>query len=126
MKKLTLNQTWVLCLRMWKWIASVWKKGDDVNDLKREWLTKNGYKANGIFIWNDCFFCEWAVLQRPSKKDYPKDEKHFVKGSGCRNCPGRKINRRFNCDCAKYDYRYNPVSFYAEILRLNRIRKGKK
>lgn len=24
-KKLTLNQTWVLCLRMWRWIVKVWQ-----------------------------------------------------------------------------------------------------
>ena len=46
-KKLTLNQTWVLCLKMWKWIAEQVKAGneDDIEDLKEQWLKKNGWEG---------------------------------------------------------------------------------
>ena len=105
MGKLTLNQTWVLCLRMWRWIAEVWKKGDNVERLKSKWLRENGFGAAGIH--EHCFFCHYA----------PND---------CPKCPGRKVDEDFDCqDHDDYDYRM-PKSFLTELLRLNRIRKAKK
>jgi hypothetical protein len=35
-KQLTLDQTWKYCLRMYKWVAEVFKEGDDVTELKRQ------------------------------------------------------------------------------------------
>jgi hypothetical protein len=108
---------------MWKWIASVWKKGDYVPDLKRKWL--NEIADEKYLLWNNCFFCERAVSQRPSRDDaHPED---YIKGDGCEDyCPGTKIDKHFDCDSREYGYRVNPPAFYAELLRLNRIRKGKK
>ena len=111
MKKLTLNQTWTLCLRMWKWIASVWKEGDDVDTLKDQWLEENGFET----IIQSCFFCDWA------NRGY--DELRF---SRCVDCPGKKVDKAFNCLDITYHYYEDPKAFYAELLRLNRIRKATK
>ena len=46
MKKLNLNETWRLCLKMWKWIAKESKKNFSfsVFGLKEQWLEENGFK----------------------------------------------------------------------------------
>lgn len=43
MKKRTLNQTWTICLRMWRSISKIWVEGDDIIELKTEWLEENGF-----------------------------------------------------------------------------------
>ncbi len=109
-KKRTLNQTWVLCLRMWRWIAKVWQtpryRRYGVIDLKMIWLRKNRFR----YIRADCFFCGY-------------------KGSDLRcdsNCPGSLVNSEFSCCSDDYHYEDKPIEFYKELLRLNRIRKVKK
>jgi hypothetical protein len=109
-KKRTLNQTWVLCLRMWRWIAKVWQtpryRRYDVIVLKDMWLRKNGFR----YIRADCFFCDY-------------------KGSDLccdQACLGSLVNPEFNCCNDDYNYVHKPVEFYKELLRLNRIRKAKK
>ena len=107
MKKLTLNETWTECLKMWKWIASQKRKGDinSVHFLKEQWLGNNGYKE--MSIRSNCFFCEYI-----SKC-----------GRGnCGYCPGKKIDPEFSCCFSDYDYSYEPILFYKEIKRLNNIR----
>ena len=112
MKKRTLNQTWVLCLRMWRWIAKVWQtpryRRYDVYELKKIWLEKSGFRNSSMR--GSCFFC-----------DYKKD-------NGCCSeaCPGAVVFSGFNCCNYNYHYGDRPVAFYAELLRLNRIRKGKR
>lgn len=103
----TLNQTWVLCLRMWKHLAAVWEEFDDIAILKERWLNSNGFTDENIL--SDCFFCEYG---RPAP--------------GCSRCPGRLVDPSFNCESPEYDYRKEPREFYRELLRLNRIRKVKK
>ena len=111
MKKRTLNQTWTLCLRMWKWIKKVWQtegyKGMSVHKLKYIWLADNGFDSTTISA--HCFFCDY------------KD------GAGyCHvNCPAAMVDPEFDCADSSYDYETNPVEFYRELLRLNRIRKAK-
>lgn len=110
-KKLTLNQTWTQCLRMWQWIAEVWQtpryRRYYVSELKKIWLRKNGFYS--YQLRDNCFFCEY-------------------KGASlCRiACPGALVNPNFSCDHYAYNYINNPVEFYKELLRLNRIRKAKK
>lgn len=110
-KKLTLNQTWTLCLRMWRWIAKVWQtkgyKGMDVHDLKRMWLREHGFESS--LIRAHCFFCDYKGIF----------------GYCHRACPGALVNPDFNCMEYNYDFENRPVEFYKELLRLNRIRKGK-
>lgn len=109
MKKLTLDQTWVLCLRMWKWIAKVRKSWQSVNELKKEWRRKHGFSVSHLSSGN-CFFCNSAGYKN---FDY------------CVQCPGRKVDKDFDCMHNEYSYDKNPKAFYAELLRLNKIRKGK-
>ena len=109
MKKRTLNQTWILCLRMWRWIAKVWTlDGPSVHDLKSLWLESNGFTKS---IDANCFFCDYNW--------------QFENG-GCWSCPGRLVTSSFSCSSVTHDYETKPVAFYNELLRLNRIRKEKK
>lgn len=105
MSKRTLNQTWILCLRMWRWIVKQIEKGSEFSivALKSRWLRRNGFEDNNVA--GDCFFCDTA--------------------SSCSSCPGRLVDPDFDCDAAAYDYLTNPTGFLKELLRLNRIRKGK-
>ena len=108
MKKRTLNQTWVLCLRMWRRISKIWVEDDfDVHLLKVRWLSENGFGNEDIYC--NCFFCD------------------FAGDSYCATrCPGKLVEHSFQCDDSAYNYEDNPVAFYKELLRLNRIRKAEK
>ena len=109
MKKLTLNETWIECLKMWKWIAGQKRKGDinSVCSLKRQWLKNNGYCADSVS--GNCFFCEYAN----------------ERGQLCVLCPGKIIDRKFSCSNSDYDYFYRPADFYKKLKRLNKIRLKK-
>lgn len=113
-KKRTLNQTWTLCLRMWQWIAKVWQTPRymqyDVHKLKEIWLRKNGFHYSRLR--SDCFFCEYKNIYNISRCD--------------EGCPGVFVDSGFNCCNGDYHYSIEPVEFYKELLRLNRIRKAKK
>lgn len=108
MKKRTLNQTWVLCLRMWRSISKKWTGRISVHILKARWLKANGFPPNTIE--EDCFFCDYT-----NGVD-----------AGCSQCPGCLVDPNFRCSGNDYDYEDKPVAFYAGLLRLNQIRKAKK
>ena len=110
MKRLTLNETWVECLKKWKWIAQQKMKGDIVHILKVQWLEDNGYCTDDVRY--HCFFCEYTNKR----------------GRRCDLCPGRKIDPGFECRNSDYDYFDEPILFYAKLKKLNRIRlsRGKK
>lgn len=106
MKERTLNQTWTLCLRMWRSISKKWVKDElNVDFLKKEWLREN--KLSVFNTDSNCFFCDYA-------------------GDSCLICPGKLVNLLFSCMNHKYHCEDNPLAFYKELLRLNRIRKAKK
>lgn len=109
-KKLTLNQTWILCLRMWRWIAKVRQtpryRRYDVHRLKEIWLRKNGFKPENMRAW--CFFCDYKGLWLLCEHA----------------CPGALVDPDFNCCMDNHHFETKPVEFYKELLRLNRIRKG--
>ncbi len=114
MKKLTVNETWVLCLAMWKWISRRCKKGkvysfDDthVRDLKYQWMKNNGYEG----ITEDCFFCYKAYVGRSYR---------------CNNCPGKNIDYSFRCADDDYEWERMPRLFYAKLKELNKIRLERK
>lgn len=112
MKELTLDQTWVLCLRMWKWISrQCLKKGHEpVWRLKEIWLRQNGYAE---CIASNCFFCHWA-----------KNSKRKVNFYLCEKCPGALVDPKFRCSSRlDINYRNKPRAFYKEIFRLNKIRE---
>ena len=113
MKRLTLDETWVLCLKMWKWIAKevrADKKAgkDSVNALKQEWAEKHEFEN----IHQDCFFCEYA-----QRRDGLQD---------CRLCPAKRVDKDFHCmDAYECCFCCYPIAFYKKLLELNKIRLAK-
>ena len=103
MKKRTLNQTWVLCLRLYKWVAKMKAKGSrkQVCVLKNQWFYEN---LLDVKIESNCFFCDFCKF--------------------CDGCPGKLVDSDFNCENEDYSYNDKPIAFYKELLRLNRIRKA--
>ena len=114
-KKLTLDETWKLCLKMWKWIAETAKSWEPVEEdvveaLKDAWLAQNWM---GSKLDHDCFFCE-----------YDEQRKH-----GCQSCPAKKVDRSFYCNqpySNELCFWMRPVQFYAKLKQLNRKRLAKK
>lgn len=108
---MTLNKTWIECLKMWEWISAVVKVAGgyfDVENLKETWLENNGYEEG---LRNDCFFCEY---------DYSR------KGD-CSTCPGYLVDKTFDCLFTRYSFDGNPVAFYKKLVSLNKKRlRGKK
>jgi len=107
MKKLTLDETWRLCLIMWRWIAKEARAGsrDAIWGLKCEWLEKHGYED----VSCNCFFCEYADKRKAC----------------CDLCPAYKIDKEFyefGCQNAEYDWRVKPIAFYNKLCSLNRKR----
>ena len=118
MKRLTIDQTWEQCLKMWKWISRRCKGRDtlwclrNVGILKIEWLAERGIVEDEIF--GDCFFCEYRA------------HSHGKKINGDCFCPARKIDEDFMCMDTPYGYAEAPRLFYAELKRLNKIRLERK
>ena len=110
MKKLTLDETWVLCLKMWRWIAKVKRAGStsQVAALKRRWLKSHGFK--GVSINHECFFCEYDDQRR----------------GGCKSCPAKRVDKNFGCRDEADDCFWNPNGFYNKVNRLNKKRLAKK
>ena len=75
----------------------------DIIYLKIQWLHENGFRDGGVSA--NCFFCNYQ--------------------STCTQCPGRLVDPHFDCHAKEYYYGEKPGAFYKELLRLNRIRKGK-
>ncbi len=112
MKRLTLGQTWKLCLSMWGWIAKQVREGSrlTVEQLKNQWLIAHGYGDLGIR--DNCFFCEYMV-SRPIK-------------SCEKGCPGTRIDKKFWCMDHSYHFLDNPIGFLNKLVSLNRKRLAKR
>ena len=108
MKKMTLDETWTNCLKMWRWIAKQRKLKPKISTefFKEEWLLKHGFKT----IDHDCFFCEY-------------DSKY---GDGCYGCPARKYDPEFHCSNRLWHWKKYPTKFYNKLVALNKIRLKKK
>ena len=109
---MTLEETWRLCLSMWRWIAKEKRAGNkrEVESLKMEWLDNHGYDEDGL--WCDCFFCDYA---------------YYRKEDMCGSCPVRMVDKNFDCHKEDYNYEKKPVKFYNKLVALNKKRlKGKK
>jgi len=105
-----LDTCWKNCLRMWKWIAENYTDGDEVCELKDQWLRDNGFRKVAL----NCFFCH-----------YDRDER--IAGERiCKHCPGVLVDSKFHCNDIAYDYTYSPNEFYAKLLQLNakRLKAG--
>jgi len=116
MKKTNLNETWKLCLSMWRWIAKERGRSNylSVYTLKAKWLRKHGFKENSVR--EECFFCEYCSKHRTIKAETV----------GCPDCPGTKVDRSFDCRNTDYNFYSRPIAFYKKLLALNKIRTAKK
>ena len=117
-KKMTLAQTWKNCLRMWKWVVKEydkkdkdWKVWGSGQDLKIDWIDEH---PEYDYLADYCFFCEWSVKHRV-------DGEYF-----CSNCPGRMVNKKFDCLDDSYHYSRKPKKFYKKLLQLDEKRRSKR
>ncbi len=120
MKKLTLDETWRLCLSMWRWVAKQIRGGSRkcIDNLKIQWLEAHRYELNeedDEYIKLNCFFCEY-------------EEQQLMKGerSSCDYCPGKMIDKSFSCVGSGYSWSGTPIAFYNKLVSLNRKRLAKK
>ena len=114
MKRMNLDESWKLCMSMWRWIAEQIRAGCEysVDVLKEQWLKKHGYKIGkyGEYITGNCFFCTYIT-------SCGKEE--------CSFCPGKKVDGTFNCMRKDYDFFGRPIAFYNKLRSLNRKRLKK-
>jgi hypothetical protein len=121
MKKLTLDETWDRCLKMWRWVVAKWEpnKTIDVVRLKDAWLKE--YRPKDKLRCN-CYFCEYAK-QRDKAQRVNEDG---VCNSGWTLCPGRLVSPRFDCQNPKYDWSWYPDAFLRKVEQLNKKRLEQK
>ena len=101
-----LDRCWKNCLRMWKWIANKWKRGDDIEKMKSEWLKLHRFRP----VYNGCFFCAYTTTNDCED---------------CDLCPGYLVNKRFHCCNETYFYSRHPKAFYRKLLALDKKRRQK-
>lgn len=133
MKKImTLKQSWIACLTMWRFVSEnyVSDKVRDVNSLKRIWLrnNKSWLKEQGIRlrVKHDCFFCQYND-EKDGDAEY--DETYWARVSSgefaeieklCTQCPGKLISKRFQCESySTYHWQLSPKKFYKKIVELH-------
>ena len=120
MKKLTLDETWRLCLSMWRWIIKKLRINPelDIEELKDEWLEKH-YPQ--IDLMSSCFFCEYDYQRRLKSK-----AKRFW---DCPFCPMRIVDKSLKAFCClntDFWYEKKPIAFYNKLVSLNRKRLAKR
>lgn len=122
-KKLTIEQAWTLCLKMWKWIAENYKndKIESTTQLKKRWLKENKtlpeMKDVDInYLSFSCFFCQYNVEQRASKIKVNYDDANM----DCSKCPAKLVSKRFCCERYEaYNWMCKPKQFYKRIKELH-------
>ena len=107
-RKLSLDETWRRCLKMWKWIVEN-SDNDDVPCLKKRYFQENRRFKEPEEL---CYFCEY-------------DEHHYKKIT-CETCPGRMIDESFDCCDSDYYYKDRPKVFYKKLLELDKKRRAVK
>ena len=112
MKRLTLDETWTECIKMWRWVVKRWQADSMilVGDLKGEYLNKKHIGPDEIK--DDCFFCEYA-------------NKNSSTSCQCASCPGVMVDPEFDCKEKGYSWNDAPDKFLQKLLSLNRKRKQK-
>lgn len=107
--KLTLERTWTECLRLWKWVKEQIEAGSKktVWELKEEWMKRNNYSD---IAQCNCFFCHYDARNEMN----------------CDFCPGRLVDKTFDCENKSYAWHDKPIAFYKKLLELNRKRKKAK
>ncbi len=113
-KKYSLNQIWKLCIKMWKYVVEQNKR---VISAKEDWLKNNDFEL--FDVDSDCFFCEWTKQMIDKiPDDYDVDNR-------CQLCPGRLVDKKFDCCGSKYHYLRHPRKFLKKVLVLNKKRRSK-
>lgn len=103
-RKLSLEQTWQKCMKMWKEMIEVyWKRGMDGGDLKEIYFDEHPKRK---FPENGCYFCDYGDRRE-----------------GCTSCPGQLVHPRFNCHNESYHYICKPKAFYRKLVALDKKRK---
>ena len=108
MKRLTLDETWTLCMKMWRWIAKQKRNSSRLQIGRLKWVWVSSHTKDHPLA--SCYFCEYVVRR----------------GLGCNACPGRKIDTDFYCKDNDYHFSSKPLAFYAKLQELNKKRKAKK
>jgi hypothetical protein len=121
--RLSLNETWKLCRKMWKGVLAIRALAQEQEDItipvylaKEIWLQQHGYKKG---ILNNCFFCEY-VSESGAMNSFIKDPD--LRG-GCPECPGTKVDPDFACQVDEYHWAEEPEAFTAKIRSLDRKRR---
>ena len=109
---MNLDETWELCLKMWKWIAKN-SKGYDVTGLKSQWIEDSEFCENPPV--DNCFFCEYNKKRGGGIRD----------GEDCHLCPGKRVDKSFNCMERDICYDTYPDKFYKKLKELNKKRTKK-
>ena len=110
-KGLKLDTVWDRCIAMAEFVAK-WheERGLAPRLLKRMWLSANGYEPSDVY--NLCLFCDYADRHTP-------DTAQTI----CPRCPGRAVDKSFNCRIESYHWRYNPAAFANKLKKMNAKRK---
>ena len=104
---MTLNQTWKKCIAAWKKIVEKYEStSQSVKELKEEFVSSE--------IVNRCYFCSYA---EQIEELYP---------ISCAHCPGKLVEKSFNCQKSEYNYLGKPRKFLEKLLELDEIRKETK
>lgn len=114
-KGMKITTVWKLCLEMWDWIAEKMRAGDepDVEILKYIWAENHEYDIDLA-----CFFCDYAIRRTPNPDNQPLE----VLINNCTLCPGRQVEKNFDCRARKHHWREEPLKFHAKLHRMNKKR----
>ena len=123
-----LEQAWIDCLKMWKWIdrnintakheLSLTKIAH-VSEFKRWYLAKHDKIKP---LTHHCYFCHFQATEA-SKHNGPRLY-HEGLIMHCPGCPGNLVDPEFNCERGATWYS-DPHEFYKRLCRLNTERKRK-
>ena len=98
MKKLTKEQSLMLCIELWDWLAMNPEKG------KEDWFSIEEWKKGPVL--HNCFACEYAFLQREKKIMAQARREHpAIVPTVCFYCP---LKGRWGRDyCTSYNSTYD-------------------
>lgn len=114
--RLNLDQTWEQCIKMWEFVCRSLRHDPDqeVNVLKERWMRKN-YPPH-VYVDYNCFFCDY---------DNNRRNENGKSGQFCMYCPGKKVDKDFNCEDPAYHWMVKSHEFLKKIKALNKQRKQK-
>jgi len=101
---------WHECKSMWRYVSRNSNTYLSVSACKKEWLKANGY--DNCFIPFNCFFCHHTYICSEGSSNI-----------ACAHCPGKTIDKNFDCTNVNYHYKYLSKKFYRKICELDKKRK---